>query len=173
MECYYVFLNFFLFAFDFCLSIWCPEVSANCNFLFEACTILIFATVHFKVLFSFALHLILKSLRYIYIFFSVNIFLCFRYFGAIFSCVLQMLLGCWLCHNFTFIESRINTGTTLILNKYQLNKQLLTSKTEYSVEIYWTQCGYISPLKEIYWSWKRYFQGQLSMKSHICCPYKI
>ena len=91
--CCQVSLNFFRFVFNFSLSISSPEVSANYNFLFEACTILLFITVYFHDLFSVVLHLILRSLRYIYLSFSVILFLCFLCFYAIFSCVLQMLLA--------------------------------------------------------------------------------
>ena len=62
MECYYhVFLNLFLFVFDFCLSISSPEVSTNCNFLFEASTILFFVKVHFHGLFLIVFHLTLRA----------------------------------------------------------------------------------------------------------------
>ena len=79
--CCQVSLNFFHFVFNFSLSISSPEVSANYNFHFEACMILLFVTVHFHDLFSIVLHLILNSLRYICLFFCnsfslFSLFLC-------------------------------------------------------------------------------------------------
>ena len=98
MECYYhVFLNLFLFVFDFCLSISSPEVSANCNFLFEASTILFFVKVHFHGLFLIVFHLILRANSEVVVLylshFFVILFICFLCFYTIFSCVLQMLLA--------------------------------------------------------------------------------
>ena len=87
------------FVFNFCLSISSPEVSANCNFLLEACMILLFVTVHFHVLFSVVLHLILRFLCYIYLSFSVILFPCFLCFYSIFHVFCRC---CWLSHNSTF-----------------------------------------------------------------------